>query len=101
MFPFLSCELSFSNADRYVILFVVTIFALALWPTRGLDIGHRFYHFITNIKKLVSESFTKEKNEDEDCEYEEVWDAEGGMHLVKKPRKVPPTSSKEMSSIER
>lgn len=30
-------------------------------------------------------STTKEKNEDLDCEYEVVWDAEGSMHLVKKP----------------
>lgn len=29
-------------------------------------------------------STTKEKNEDLDCEYEMVWDAEGSMHLVKK-----------------
>uniref|UniRef100_A0A7C9A694 Calcineurin-like phosphoesterase domain-containing protein n=1 Tax=Opuntia streptacantha TaxID=393608 RepID=A0A7C9A694_OPUST len=85
----------------YIILFVVTILALALWPTHGLDIGHRFNHFITNIKNLVRESVTKEKTEDEDCEYEMMWDAEGGMHLVKKPQKVPSTSSKEMSSIER
>lgn len=27
---------------------------------------------------------TKEKNKDENCEYEMVWDAEGSMHLIKK-----------------
>lgn len=84
----------------YIILFVVTILSLALWPTHGLDIGHRFNNFITKIRKLVSESVTKEKNEDEDSEYEMVWDAEGGMHLVKKPQKVPSSSLKEMNSIE-
>ncbi|KAJ0075748.1 hypothetical protein Patl1_33881 [Pistacia atlantica] len=28
---------------------------------------------------------TKEKNEDELCEYEMIWDVEGSMHLIKKP----------------
>lgn len=32
---------------------------------------------------------SKEKIEDEECEYEMIWDAEGSMHLVKKPMNVP------------
>ncbi|RWV79177.1 hypothetical protein GW17_00059738 [Ensete ventricosum] len=31
-------------------------------------------------------STSKEKDEEENCEYEMVWDADGSMHLVKKAR---------------
>ncbi|GFQ07300.1 cell division control protein 1 [Phtheirospermum japonicum] len=43
----------------------------------------------------------KEKNEDENCEYEEIWDAEGSMHLIKKTKKISPTSLNETSSVDR
>lgn len=38
---------------------------------------------------------SKEKDDD-DCEYEMIWDAEGAMHLVKKVRNVPVASSIDM-----
>lgn len=33
---------------------------------------------------ITNYTTSKEKNEDENIEYEMVWDAEGSMHLVKK-----------------
>lgn len=43
------------------------------------------------MRQLISSalSATKEKNEDLDCEYEMIWDAEGSMHLVKKASEAP------------
>ncbi|KAH9626728.1 hypothetical protein KSS87_010667 [Heliosperma pusillum] len=90
----------------YIALFVITILALSFWPSYGIDIGHHCGHLMTNVKKLVYgglfSSGSKEKNEDEDCEYEMMWDAEGGMHLVKKPRtRTSSVESKEINSVER
>lgn len=38
------------------------------------------------MSEMIMRSYTtsKEKDEDENIEYEMVWDAEGSMHLVKK-----------------
>lgn len=44
---------------------------------------------------------TKEKDEDENCEYEMIWDAEGSMHLVKKPIYKPVTRSSDRGVVER
>jgi hypothetical protein len=70
----------------YLCQALVTIVLLATWPTNGFSssgyVGKSF-EFI----KTAWHNFTatvKEKNDDEDCEYEMVWDAEGTMHLIKK-----------------
>lgn len=55
---------------------------------------------IRNLFKSLSD-VVKEKNEDENCEYEEMWDAEGTMHLIKKTKKVSSTVLNEGSSVER
>ncbi|XP_057535708.1 uncharacterized protein C630.12 [Amaranthus tricolor] len=85
----------------YIVLFVVTILALSILPIYGIDIKD----LMTNINKLVKESLSssgrKEKNEDENYEFEMMWDAEGSMHLIKKPYKAPLNVSKETSSTER
>lgn len=89
---------------RYIILFVVTIFGLSFLPTYVIDFELHFRRLIMNINKLVKDLFSsgvKEKNEDENCEYDMMWDAEGGMHLIKKPCKAPTVVSKEMNSSER
>ncbi|XP_021761843.1 LOW QUALITY PROTEIN: uncharacterized protein C630.12-like [Chenopodium quinoa] len=75
----------------YIILFVVTILALSILPT--YDINLHFGHLMTKINKLVREdlfsSVEKRKNEDENCEYEMMWDAEGSLHVIKKLSKNP------------
>jgi hypothetical protein len=38
-------------------------------------------------------SRTKEKDDEEDGEYEMIWDAEGSMHLVKKAAARPPSTN--------
>lgn len=50
-----------------------------LWPPSGVSC---WVPFVQMISSFITT--TKEKNEDEDCDYEMVWDAEGSMHLVKK-----------------
>lgn len=49
----------------------------------------------------IFRSGAKEKNEDENCEYEMIWDAEGSMHLVKKTSEAPLRHSSERSLLER
>lgn len=44
---------------------------------------------------------TKEKNEDENCEYEMIWDAEGSMHLVKKVLETPVKRQNDKALVER
>ncbi|CAA7401135.1 unnamed protein product [Spirodela intermedia] len=63
----------------YLCLFAVTILMVSFWPSSGVGCWDRFVQVISSFITT-----TKEKNEDEDCEYEMVWDAEGSMHLVKK-----------------
>lgn len=53
------------------------------------------------ISSNILRSGAKEKNEDENCEYEMIWDAEGSMHLVKKTSKAPLTRSSERGLSER
>ncbi|EXB64643.1 Cell division control protein 1 [Morus notabilis] len=52
-----------------------------------------------SVMELLSSLFsaTKEKNEDLNCEYEMMWDAEGSMHLVKKLNTPIVTRSSEMN----
>ncbi|KAI3803294.1 hypothetical protein L1987_31444 [Smallanthus sonchifolius] len=78
----------------YILLFVVTLVVILVWPTNGLNID---LHISENMRNMlgVFKSNTKEKDEDENCEYEMVWDAEGSMHLIKKPLKIVPSHSNE------
>ncbi|KAF0921407.1 hypothetical protein E2562_006975 [Oryza meyeriana var. granulata] len=80
----------------YIFQFVVTILLLLLWPTNGLRSLPYVNAFVSFMRSVAAELFsrTKEKDDEEDGEYEMVWDAEGSMHLVKKAvAKTPGTSS--------
>jgi len=94
--------LSFAENCRYLSLFVLTLLLLLLWPTNG---SRYFDGIIGHIRSLITGLFSrvtmKEKNEDEDCEYEMIWDAEGTMHLVKRALKAPTKPSSERSQVER
>lgn len=83
----------------YIVLFVFTILALLLWPTSNTSFWHRLSDLLGYGKQLLSSLFsaTKEKNEDLNCEYEMMWDAEGSMHLVKKLNTPIVTRSSEMN----
>ncbi|KAJ0515050.1 putative metallo-dependent phosphatase [Helianthus annuus] len=78
----------------YILLFVVTLVVILVWPTNGLNIH---LHIGENMRNILGffKSNAKEKDEDENCEYEMVWDAEGSMHLIKKPKKIVPSHSTE------
>ncbi|XXG81528.1 hypothetical protein AAC387_Pa09g2140 [Persea americana] len=79
----------------YLSLFVLTLLLLLVWPTNGLgnllDCSH-LVEFI-GATRSIFKTGSKEKDEDENCEYEMIWDAEGAMHLVKKARNAPVASS--------
>ncbi|KAF5479330.1 hypothetical protein F2P56_000162 [Juglans regia] len=83
----------------YLSLFVLTLLALLLWPASGLNIWHHCRDLMTSCN--IFRGGTKEKNEDDNCEYEMMWDAEGSMHLVKKPLSVRMTNLSESGSVER
>ncbi|CAN4095172.1 unnamed protein product [Withania somnifera] len=89
----------------YLFLFVTTLLIAVLWPPNGVFFPHYLGGFLRNIRSLISSSFSgggkKLKSEDEIYEYEEIWDAEGSMHLIKKTFKVPSTCASESASVER
>lgn len=89
----------------YLLLFVMTLLFAVLWPTNGVLFLHYLGGFLSNVRSLISSSFSgdgkKLKSEDEIYEYEEIWDAEGSMHLIKKSFKVSSTCSSESASVER
>ncbi|CAH1429089.1 unnamed protein product [Lactuca virosa] len=77
----------------YIVLFVVTLVVVLLWPANGLNIQLHIGELMSDMLGIFKSS--KEKDEDENCEYEMVWDAEGSMHLIKKASKITPTRSNE------
>ncbi|GFY97271.1 Calcineurin-like metallo-phosphoesterase superfamily protein [Actinidia rufa] len=89
----------------YLTLFVLTLLVLLLWPTNGIGFSRHFGGSMEYIRSLISCIFVrnaaKEKNEDENCEYEMVWDAEGSMHLIKKTLKAPTKVSSDKGLVER
>ena len=58
-----------------------------------------------SVRKSISFNIfrdgTKEKNEDENCEYEMIWGADGSMHLVKKVLTKPVARTSDRGSVER
>jgi len=70
----------------YISQFAVTILLLVFWPTNGLSSVPYMNTFVSFMRSVGAELFsrTKEKDDEEDGEYEMVFDAEGSMHLVKK-----------------
>lgn len=85
----------------YLCFYVLTLLATIFWPTNSMGLLHHYGNFMGNARKLIShnlfKSGTKEKDEDEICEYEMIWDAEGSMHLVKKTSKAPISNDKVLS----
>ncbi|XP_058226971.1 uncharacterized protein C630.12 isoform X1 [Rhododendron vialii] len=87
----------------YICQFVLTLLVLLLWPTNGIDFSRHFRGFMGYIRSLSCSIFgdvTKEKNDDENCEYEMIWDAEGSMHLIKKTSKAPTKLSSDKGVVE-
>lgn len=83
----------------YLSLFVLTLLVVLLWPMNGIGIFRHVGDLTSNVVGIFKGS--KEKDEDENCEYEMVWDAEGSMHLIKKALKTASTGSSERVLVER
>ncbi|CAL4931420.1 unnamed protein product [Urochloa decumbens] len=79
----------------YICQFALTILLLVFWPTNGLGSLPCLNTFIGFMRSVGAELFsrTKEKNDEDDGEYEMVFDAEGSMHLVKKAVTKAPSAS--------
>ncbi|KAF5196599.1 Metallophosphoesterase [Thalictrum thalictroides] len=77
----------------YLSLFVFTVLVLIIWPRAGLGCWNWQNDILGSIGRALSSMTSKvgnkEKDDDDPCEYEEIWDAEGSMHLVKKALKKP------------
>ncbi|XP_057979965.1 uncharacterized protein C630.12 isoform X2 [Malania oleifera] len=89
----------------YLSLLVLTLLATLFWPTKSTGFWRRCGNFMGHARGLISNNLfnigTKDKDEDENCEYEMIWDAEGSMHLVKKASKAPTVCSNESGLLER
>uniref|UniRef100_A0A1J3IGF6 Calcineurin-like phosphoesterase domain-containing protein n=1 Tax=Noccaea caerulescens TaxID=107243 RepID=A0A1J3IGF6_NOCCA len=97
---FLPCQLFIYM--WYLSLFVLSILSLLLWPNHGISFVNNAAGWISNVMKLrFLSGVTKEKNEDENCEYEMIWDAEGSMHLVKKVLETPVKRQNDKALVER
>ncbi|XP_024527227.1 uncharacterized protein C630.12 isoform X2 [Selaginella moellendorffii] len=83
------------NYAWYGVLFVISVLALFFWPSQGIDLWQSF-RSLYDALKAGSEGV---KAKDEDAEWEMLWDAEGGMHLVKKS--LPQTSVSSSQGSER
>jgi hypothetical protein len=61
------------------------------WPSQGLQLGW----FFEQMTEVFGEIFKYQsvKAKDEDSEWEMIWDAEGGMHLINKGSKVVPPAA--------
>ncbi|MCO5606470.1 hypothetical protein L7F22_060658 [Adiantum nelumboides] len=62
----------------YGVLFVFSLLTLLAWPSHGIDLHELLAHF-------KPQGGVKAKDEDALYDYEMVWDAEGSMHLMRKP----------------
>ncbi|KAL1829324.1 hypothetical protein ACET3Z_007736 [Daucus carota] len=86
----------------YLCQFVLTLLLALFWPTSGVSIlGHvDFTGYIRSVINCNIFKGSKEKVDEENCEYDMVWDAEGSMHLVKRMIKAA-VSSNENGATER
>lgn len=94
-----------TDVVRYLLLFVVTLLALLFWPTSSKSFWHQICGTIGHFRHLMSSNLfggaMKEKNEDENFVYEEIWDAEGTMHLIKKSLDGPTNRSSDKGPVVR
>ncbi|TKV95713.1 hypothetical protein SEVIR_9G380000v4 [Setaria viridis] len=87
----------------YICQFAVTILLLVFWPTNGISSVPCMNTFVSFMRSVGAELFsrTKEKDDEEDGEYEMVFDAEGSMHLVKKAVAKAPSASSDSRTVGR
>jgi len=87
----------------YICQFAVTILLLVFWPTNGLSSVPYMNTFVSFMRSVGAELFsrTKEKDDEEDGEYEMVFDAEGSMHLVKKAVAKAPSACSDSRTVGR
>lgn len=82
-------------------MFVLTLLVLLFWPTSSKSAWHQFASFIELLSSNFFVEGRKEKTDDDEAEYEMLWDAEGSMHLVRKTLAAPPRNQSDTGSVER
>lgn len=82
----------------YLCQFVVTLLLLIIWPANGFGCWGWFKQSLSTIGSGIT---SKVKDEEEDCEYDMIWDAEGSMHLVKKATRQVPVTKTDVGSTGR
>lgn len=81
---------------------MVTLLLLVFWPRNGFGCWDQLSGYINTIRSIGRSLVvpTKEKN-DEDADYEMVWDAEGSLHLVRKATPQVPVAQSDLGSAAR
>ncbi|KAK8941659.1 hypothetical protein KSP40_PGU016595 [Platanthera guangdongensis] len=74
----------------YLFQFAFTLLLFFVWPTNGFARFGRFAGFVSSVRSKWATM--KEKIDEEDCEYDTIWDSEGSMHLIRKNKPRPVTS---------
>ncbi|KAK8930605.1 hypothetical protein KSP39_PZI016829 [Platanthera zijinensis] len=74
----------------YLFQFAFTLLLFFVWPTNGFTSFGRFAGFVSSVKSKWATM--KEKTDEEDCEYDTIWDSEGSMHLIRKNKPRPVAS---------
>lgn len=82
---------------------IMTLLLLVFWPANGFGCWDRFRECVNSVRSIGRNllAATKEKVDEENCEYEMVWDAEGSMHLVKKAITQAPVAKSDTGSTGR
>ncbi|BBN11165.1 ethanolamine phosphate phosphodiesterase [Marchantia polymorpha subsp. ruderalis] len=74
----------------YLFAFLTGLVSIFTWPSQGVDVSGFFFKVMKYCKEIFRpDGGVKAKDEDADNgDWEMMWDAEGGMHLVKAHRTV-------------
>ncbi|KAG6547717.1 hypothetical protein Mapa_010529 [Marchantia paleacea] len=74
----------------YLFAFLTGLVSIFTWPSQGVDVSGFFFKVIHYSKEIFRpDGGVKAKDEDADNgDWEMMWDAEGGMHLVKAQKTV-------------
>lgn len=75
----------------YFCQFACTLLLFFVWPANGFASFGQFARFVSSVRSKWATM--KEKTDEEDCEYDTVWDSEGSMHLIKKNKPIRPVAS--------
>ncbi|XP_020275917.1 uncharacterized protein C630.12 isoform X2 [Asparagus officinalis] len=81
----------------YLGQFIMTLVLLVIWPTNGFGCWNWLSECMNSIRSIRRNLVVSSKEkDDEDCEYEMIWDAEGSAHLVRRPTPKGPIAKSDL-----